>query len=97
MSPQADNDPTAPWTPPSEQIYAMAAGEYMGLKSQLESTLVKINIVMDRLEYEASRMNIAVTDMRNKDGSFMIVDVLLARSNTLNALVTLKALEAVKR
>lgn len=68
----------------------------MTIRQQLQSTLLKINLQIDVIENHAARMSIAANEMLNKDGKYAMVDLLVAKANILNALVTLEATERIR-
>lgn len=61
------------------------------LEDNLSEVLNGTDEVMDRIKFEADRHGLSPYEMRNSDGTYVMVPLLLARSTALAALVALRS------
>ena len=59
------------------------------LKVEIKKLLAEVNRQHDVVHQKADEMGISAYQLQNKDGSYMLVDLLAAKANLLSALAKL--------
>lgn len=67
------------------------------LRQQIEATLLKVNMQIDVVENYAARHQEQANEMTYRDGKYVMIPLLVAKADLLNALLTLEVLERTKR